>query len=56
MTGKYCIADRLDANKFTSDARQEILNVIEQGKMPIVEGGSWFYLKHLFTGICDAYD
>lgn len=56
MTGKYSIADRLDANRFTADARQEILYVIEQGKMPIVEGGSWFYLKHLFTGICDAYD
>lgn len=38
------------------DARKEILNIIEKGKLPIVEGGSWFYLKHLFTGICDAYD
>lgn len=51
MTGRYDITDKLDANKYTVDARKEILAIIDQGKLPIVEGGSLFYLKHLFTGI-----
>ena len=56
LTGNYDIQDRLDANKYTVDARKTILDIIDKGKLPIVEGGSWFYIKHLFTGICDAYE
>lgn len=51
MTAKYEIADRVEAHKYTVDCRKVILDVIKQGKTPIIEGGSWFYIKHLFTGL-----
>ena len=56
LTGNYDIQDRLDANKYTVDARKTILDIIDKGKLPIVEGGSWFYIRLLFAGICDAYE
>jgi tRNA dimethylallyltransferase len=55
LTSKYLIKDHLDANKYTIDARREILKIIEDGKTPIIDGGSWFYIKHLFTGVAEAY-
>jgi len=32
-----------------------IEDVIVSGKVLIVEGGSWFYNKNLFTGVSDYY-
>lgn len=28
---------------------------MDEGKTPIIEGGSWFYIKHLFTGLANSY-
>jgi len=55
LTSQYGIKDCLDANRYTVDCRKVIEGVIAQGKVPIVEGGSWFYIKHLFTGVADYY-
>lgn len=47
--------EKVDANKYTIEARKEILATLDQGKVPIVEGGSWFYINHLFTGLTETF-
>lgn len=53
MTARYDIQDCVDANRYTVDCRKLMLNLIDEGKVPIIEGGSWFYIRHLFTGAAD---
>lgn len=55
MTSKYQIADLLDANKYIIDCRKLMLDLISQGKTPIIDGGSWFYISHLLTGSTGSY-
>jgi len=47
--------EKVDANKYTIEARKEILATFEQGKVPIIEGGSWFYIYHLYTALTETF-
>lgn len=40
----------MNANTFAKDARRLIKEIHARGKIPILEGGSTFYIKHLFEG------
>lgn len=44
----YSDSRSMNANKFAKDARSVINDIHKRGKVPILEGGSTFYIKHLF--------
>ena len=41
---------KIDASEYSKFAREKILDIQARGKVPIIEGGSSFYLKHLLQG------
>ena len=55
LQGKFGFMEKVDANRYTIEARKVILDTLEQGKVPIIEGGSWFYINHLFTGLTETF-
>jgi tRNA A37 N6-isopentenylltransferase MiaA len=46
----------MSANKFSRDARRLILDIQSRGKIPIMDGGSTFYINHLFEANLDTED
>ena len=40
----------IDADQYAKKAREVILDILARGKVPIIEGGSFFYVKHIFEG------
>jgi hypothetical protein len=44
----------MNANKYSKDARRLILDMHARGKVPILEGGSTFYIRHLFYANLDG--
>jgi tRNA A37 N6-isopentenylltransferase MiaA len=48
--------DQADANLFSTKARAIIKDINQRGKVAIVEGGSLFYLKHLFEGSVNIFN
>ena len=53
LLNKFGPFEPMDANLFASKARETILDIHARRKVAIVEGGSTFYLKHLFEGQVD---
>jgi tRNA dimethylallyltransferase len=43
-----------DAARFSRESRASINGIIERGRLPIVAGGSGFYIKALLHGLCEA--
>ena len=47
---KYSLEDQVDSIRYSNDARMEIKDVLNRGKVPILEGGSMFFHKQIFKG------
>jgi len=43
-----------DAARFYRDARQAIADILGRGRLPVVAGGTGFYIRALLYGLCDA--
>ena len=46
----YSFRDEVNTNMFTLDAREAMKDVLDRGKLPIVEGGSLYHHVQLFRG------
>ena len=46
----------LDSNRYARLARETILDIQARGKLPIIEGGSFYYSKYIFDSIRKADD
>ncbi len=43
-----------DAARFYQEARSRISDILSRGRLPVVAGGTGFYIKALLYGLCDA--
>lgn len=43
-----------DAARFSTEARASVNHVLSRGRIPIVSGGTGFYIRALLYGLCDA--
>jgi tRNA dimethylallyltransferase len=43
-----------DAARYAREAREAILNICRHGRIPVVVGGTGFYIKALLHGLCEA--
>ena len=55
MQSHYTLTDKLDSHVYTKNARAVIIKQINAEKVPIIEGGSFFYIRHLFEGHTDLF-
>ena len=46
----------LDSNRYARIARETILDIQARGKVPIIEGGSFYYSKYIFNASRKADD
>ena len=46
----YSLEDQVDTVRYSHDARIMIKDVLNRGKVPILEGGSLFLHKQIFKG------
>lgn len=43
-----------DAARFYREARASVFEILRRGRLPVVAGGTGFYIKALLHGLCDA--
>ena len=51
LVGSFDFAERIDVHRFVALARCAIADIRRRGKLPIVAGGTGFYLKGLLYGL-----